>query len=126
MGGHKGQSDHCPIGIELNWIRPELNEVIPVESAHSPSVLMAQVTAQRPGAPETCIQFIGRPVIKVQVGAYYVYVLLDSGSQFTIINPPEGYTALDDPIFGKYAARQAAYLKTLTLSCRNRWNRNHR
>jgi len=54
------------------------------------NVLMAQITAQRPGAPETCIQFIGRPVIKVQVGAYYVYILLDSGSQFTIINPPEG------------------------------------
>jgi len=23
MGGYKGQSDHCPIGIELNWICPK-------------------------------------------------------------------------------------------------------
>jgi len=120
MGGHKGQSDHCPIGIDLNWTRPNLSKVVPIESSHSghqgPSVLMTQVTTQRPGAPETCIQFIGRPVIKVQVGGYFIYVLLDSGSQFTIINPPEGYTALDDPVFGKYAAKQAPYLKRLTLS----------
>jgi len=50
------------------------------------------------------------------VGAYYVYVLLDSGSLFTIINPPEGHTALDDPVFGRYLTEQVAYLKQLTLS----------
>ena len=52
MGGHKGQSDHCPIDIELSWVRPHLNGCIPVESAHSgqhsPSVLVAQIKAQRP------------------------------------------------------------------------------
>jgi hypothetical protein len=128
LGGHKSQSDHCPIGIELSWVRPHFSEAQPIESAHSgqqgPAILMAQITAQRPGSPETSIEFIGRPVIKVQVGAYYVYVLLDSGSLFTIINPPEGYTALDDPVFGKYAAKQAAYLKQLN-TIRNRRSRHH-
>jgi len=76
---------------------------------------MAQITARQPGGPEQCIEFIGRPVIKVQVGAYYVYVLIDSGSLFAIINPPEGYTALDDPVFGKYATGRAAYLKQIHL-----------
>jgi len=78
--------------------------------------MVAQITARQPGGPEQSIEFVGRPVIKVQVGAYYVYVLIDSGSLFTIINPPEGYTALDDPVFGKYLAGRAAYLKQLTLS----------
>jgi len=78
--------------------------------------MVAQIKARQPGGPEISIEFIGRPVIKVQVGAYYVYVLIDSDSLFTIINPPEGYTALDNPVFGKYLAGRAAYLKQLTLS----------
>ena len=108
LGGHKSQSDHCPIGVELNWTRPAPSRALPVESPHSghqgPSTMVTQITTQRPGAPETGIQFIGRPVIKVQIGGYFVYVLLDSGSQFTIVNPPEGYTALDDTVFGKFAS----------------------
>ena len=120
LGGRQGQSDHCPIGIDLAWIHPRTITTIPGDKDPPPtdatSEIVMSVTERSAGLPANEIKLIGRPILKLQIVDHWIYALFDTGSFHTIFNPLPGRSALNDPVFGPLMAKRASYLKQVTLS----------